>query len=198
VGRFDVTFDEWDACVTNGDCDSRISDSGFGRGQQPVINVTFDDAQRYVAWLNKTTGKTEKGEGYRLVTEAEWEYAARAGTTTAYSFGDDAIVLGEYAWFFLNSAARSHPVGEKKPNAFGLYDMHGIVDQWVQDCFHDTYYGAPMDGAAWVNEGCTARVGRGGHWANWQQHLRSATRQWLPPSDRYSGLGFRVGRSLAR
>jgi formylglycine-generating enzyme required for sulfatase activity len=145
VSRFDVTFDDWDACAAYGDCDPRVSDGGFGRGRQPVYNITWDDAKRYAAWLSRMTGKP-----YRLLTEAEWEFAARAGTKTAYSFGDDEAMLGQYAWYNANSGRRPHPVGEKKPNAFGLYDMHGNVYQWVEDCIHENYNGAPVDGSAWT------------------------------------------------
>src|SRR6185369_6856047 len=125
VSKFEVTCDDWDTCVAHGDC-PRVSDSGWGRGQRPVINVTWDDAKRFVAWLSSMTGRT-----YGLLSEAEWEYAARAGTQTAYSFGDDEAMLGEYAWYNANASSQTHPVGEKKPNGFGLYDMYGNVFEWV-------------------------------------------------------------------
>jgi len=192
VSRFDVTFDDWDACAAHGDCDPQISDGGFGRGRQPVINVTWDDAQRYVAWLSRMTGKP-----YRLLTEAEWEYAARSGTTTAYSFGDDPAMLDQYAWYSWNSGGRPHPVGERKPNAFGLYDMHGNVFQWVEDCYHDSYKGAPKDGSAWIAEGrCHRRVVRGGSWGLDPELLRSARRDGNYPGYRNNVLGFRVARAL--
>jgi formylglycine-generating enzyme required for sulfatase activity len=124
-----------------------------------VIDVNWDNARSYVAWLSRMTGKP-----YRLLSEAEYEYAARAGTTTTYSFGDDSAMLGDYAWFLDNSGHRAHPVGEKKPNAFGLYDMHGNVEQWVEDCWHESYYGAPREGSAWTSGDCTVRVVRGGTW----------------------------------
>src|SRR5207249_7461576 len=129
VGKFEVTFDEWDACVAHGGCTYRPIDAGWGRGRQPVIRVSWDDAKVYSAWLAKQTGKP-----YRLLTEAEWEYAARAGNPGRYSFGDNETQLGEYAWFSNNSDSKTQPVGTKKPNAFGLYDMHGNVWQWVEDC----------------------------------------------------------------
>jgi formylglycine-generating enzyme required for sulfatase activity len=143
VAKFELTFDEWDTCAAHGDCDPNVSDGGWGRGRQPVINVSWDDARRDVAWLSRITGQP-----YRLLTEAEWEYAARAGTTTRYSFGDDEAALGQYAWSRANSDRKTHPVGEKKPNAFGLYDMHGNVWEWVQDCYHYKYDKAPKDGSA--------------------------------------------------
>jgi formylglycine-generating enzyme required for sulfatase activity len=156
-----------------------------------VINVSWDEAQRYVAWLSSMTGKS-----YRLLSEAEWEYAARAGTTTRYSFGDDEAELGQYAWYRENSNNRAHPVGEKMPNAFGVFDMHGNVWEWVEDCYHDAYEGAPVDGATWTTGGCAARVIRGGSWNDDPRNLRSAERDRDLAVDRASGLGFRVGRAL--
>ena len=163
MSKFEVTFDEWDACVAYGDCDPRVSDSGWGRGRQPVINVTWDDAKRYVAWLSRMTGKP-----YRLLTEAEWEYAARAGTQTAYSWGDE-IGKGNANCDGCGSQwdnKQTAPVGSFAANAFGLYDMHGNVWEWVEDCFHDNYEGAPDDGSAWTADGdCNSRVLRGGSWS---------------------------------
>ncbi len=193
ASRFDVTFDDWDACVAYGDCDPLIGDGGWGRGRQPAINVTWHDASRYAAWLARMTGKP-----YRLLSEAEWEYAARAGTTTGYSFGDDAATLDQFAWFDGNSESRAHPVGEKRPNAFGLYDMHGNVFQWVEDCLHGNYSGAPEHGSAWIANGdCSRHIVRGGSWDNAAQTLRSAYRYALGTDVRYVNLGFRVGRTLA-
>ena len=192
VSKFDVTFEEWDACVAHGDCDPGISDSGFGRGPQPVINITWDDARHYVAWLARMTGKP-----YRLLTEAEWEYAARAGTTTAYSFGNDPAQLGQYGWYNANSGSGPHPVGEKKPNALGLYDMQGDVWEWVEDCFHGNYEGAPADGSPWTSGPCSYRVLRGGSWYSAPELLRSAHREWRSNDNRSDNRGFRVARSLA-
>jgi len=156
-----------------------------------VINVSWDDAQRYVAWLSKITGKP-----YRLLSEAEWEYAARAGATTRYSFGDDEAMLDQYAWYSGNSINRVHPVGLKTPNAFGVFDMHGNVWEWVEDCYHDDYEGAPVDGAAWRTGDCGARVVRGGSWGSGPQHLRTTNRLRNFPRNRFDYLGFRVGRAL--
>jgi formylglycine-generating enzyme required for sulfatase activity len=192
VSSFDVTFDDWSVCASYGDCDPGISDSGFGRGRQPVINVVFEDARRYASWLARVTGKP-----YRLLTEAEWEYAARAGTTTAFSFGDDEAMLGRYAWYSKNSGRQAHAVGEKEPNAFGLYDMHGNVFQWVEDCVHGTYDGAPADGSAWLTRGdCSGRIVRGAAWNLPPHNLRSAYRSWYVADLRLSRVGFRVGRAL--
>ena len=146
VSKFEVTWDDWDACVKYGDCEN-ISDSGFGRGTRPVINVSWDDAQQYAAWLSMMTDRP-----YRLLTEAEWEYAARAGSTTAYFWGDE---IGEgnancggcgSQW----DKRQTSPVDSFKPNAFGLHDMAGNVWQWVQDCYHGDYNGAPTNGSAWT------------------------------------------------
>jgi formylglycine-generating enzyme required for sulfatase activity len=200
VARFELTFDEWDACAAHGDCDPLISASGYGRGRQPVINVSWDDAQRYVAWLSKMTGQP-----YRLLTEAEWEYAARAGTTTEYYWGDE---LGKgnancaggcgSQW----DGKQTAPVGSFAANAFGLYDMAGNVFQWVQDCYHNTYNEAPTDGSAWTVETaagsgeCSYRVLRGGCWGYPRMALRSSSRSRTSPGNRNQCFGFRVGRTL--
>ena len=191
VGRFALTFEEWDACAAHGDCDTHIYDSGWARSRQPATDVNWDNARSYVAWLSRMTGKP-----YRLLSEAEYEYAARAGTTTTYSFGDDSAMLGEYAWFLDNSGHRAHPVGEKKPNAFGLYDMHGNVEQWVEDCWHESYYGAPRDGSAWTSGDCTLRVVRGGSWLDNSYGVRSASRYGGSADFRKDTRGFRVARTL--
>jgi formylglycine-generating enzyme required for sulfatase activity len=194
VARFDVTFDDWDACATLGDCDPRVSDSGVGRGRQPVINVTWDDAQHYAAWLSQMTGKS-----YRLLSEAEFEYAARAGTQTAYPWGDK---VGKNNANCLDCGSRwdgerPSPVGSFAPNRFGLYDMHGDVWQWTEDCLHANYQGAPQDGSAWIKGAdCQYRAVRGGSWQQEPPGLRSACRGWDLPVDRGFGIGFRVGRAL--
>jgi formylglycine-generating enzyme required for sulfatase activity len=193
VSEFEVTFDDWDACGTYGDCGPNISDSWLQRGRKPVINVSWDDAQRYVKWLSKVTGKS-----YRLLSEAEWEYAARAGTRTAYSWGDE---IGENnahcadcgsAW-----ARQTAPVGSFSSNKFGLYDMHGNVWGWVEDCLHENYMGAPNDGSAWTARGdCGYRIVRGGSWDLKGVTLRSAARGWDAANARLSNIGIRVARSL--
>ncbi|MFZ4984629.1 MAG: formylglycine-generating enzyme family protein, partial [Blastocatellia bacterium] len=137
------------------------------------------------------------GNGFRLPTEAEWEYAARAGTTTQYSFGDDGSQLGEYAWFYENSGLTTHPVGEKKPNPFGLYDMHGNVWEWCADHYHENYKGAPEDGSAWLkSDMAAARVDRGGSWLHYAVGCRSANRNGGAPGLRGDNLGFRLSRTL--
>jgi formylglycine-generating enzyme required for sulfatase activity len=194
VAKFDVTFDEWDACVVYGGCDF-VSDSGFGRGRQPVINVTWNDARRYVAWLSRMTGKP-----YRLLSEAEFEYAARAGTRTAFPWGDkigknNANCHGCGSQWDDEQPA---PVGSFAVNQFGLYDMHGNVWKWIEDCWHDDYKGAPQDGSAWIEgAACGRRVVRGGHWVGNARNLRSAMRFWFSSDARGYLVGFRVARTLS-
>ena len=195
VSKYELTFDDWDACVAYGECDPRVTDSGFGRGRQPVINVAWDEAKRYVAWLSRMTGKP-----YRLLSEAEWEYAARAGTQTAYSWGDEigksnANCNGCGSQWDNRQPA---PVGSFTPNAFGLHDMHGNVWEWVEDCVHNNYNGAPKDGSAWTADGdCSRRVIRGGGWGDNPGYLRAANRVWSSTGTRLFSLGFRLGRTLS-
>ncbi len=192
VSKFDVTFADWDACVSVGGC-VQVADSGYGRGSNPVINVSWDDAQKYVAWFSKMTGQP-----YRLLTEAEWEYAARAGTTSAYYWGDE-IGKGNANCNACGSKwdyRQTSPVGSFKPNAFGLYDMAGNVFQLVEDCYHADYNGATTDGSAWTSENCGQRIARGGSWASDPRLLRSAARGWEASDVRSNVIGIRVGRSL--
>lgn len=192
VSKFAVTFEEWDACVAAAAC-PRVPDA-WGRGTMPVINVSFGDAKLYAAWLSQVTGKE-----YRLPTEAEWEYAARAGAKTRYSWGDDpgtgnANCDGCGSQWDLQQTA---PVGSFKPNKFGLYDMHGNVWEWVEDSGHDTYDDAPIDGSVWLRDGDPIyRVVRGGSWRNETQHLRAAVRAKRNVNVRFDTLGFRVARTI--
>ncbi len=206
VGRFAVTFDEWDACVADGGCDGyRPQDLGWGRNRRPVINVSWDEAMAYAAWLSRKTGKP-----YRLLTETEWEYAARAGSTTAYYWGDEigkgnanCAPVGKLECGSKWDNIQTAPVGSFAANAFGLYDMAGNVWQWVQDCYHSSYDGAPTDGSAWTTGNCydtpehdLQRVVRGGSWISNPLLLRSAGRLRNAPKDSGNLLGFRVGRTL--
>ena len=195
VGKFEVTFDEWAACVKGGGCQStqNPSDQGWGKGHRPVINVSWNDAKEYVAWLSNATGKT-----YRLLTEAEWEYAARAGTTTAYSWGND-VGKGNANCDGCGSQwdnKQTAPVGSFKANTWGLYDMHGNVWEWVQDCYKAGYAGAPTDGSSISVQNCGTRVRRGGSWYDYPGSLRAADRGRSGPGNRNVSLGFRVGRAL--
>jgi formylglycine-generating enzyme required for sulfatase activity len=192
ISKFEVTFDEWNACVAYGDC-PEVSNNGWGGGKQPVINVSWDDAETYVKWLARMTGKP-----YRLPSEAEWEYVERAGTQTAYSWGDE-FSKGHAncngcgsQWDNLQPA----PVGSFAADAWGLYDMQGNVWQWVEDCYHDNYDGAPTDGSLWQSGDCRQRVMRGGSCYSVPRRLRSADRQGKLTEYRGNDLGFRVGRTL--
>ena len=210
LGVYAVTFAEWDACVEAGGCGGYSpADKGWGRGRRPVINVNWKDAKAYVAWLSEQTGQR-----YHLPSESEWEYAARAGTETKYSWGDEigvgrACCLGcGGEW---GGRLRTAPVGSFEANAFGLHDMHGNVREWVEDCWHVSYEGAPLDGSAWVGGGETervlhggswvnitsTRVLRGGSWINATPTLRAAKRDWNTTGNRASVNGFRVARTLA-
>jgi formylglycine-generating enzyme required for sulfatase activity len=197
VAKNEVTFDEWDTCVRYGDCSQDVSHSNWGRGDRPVINVTWDQAQRYTAWLSRMTGKP-----YRLLTEAEYEYAARAGTQTAYPWGDDIKLNGKAMANCVGCSSewdlrQTAPVGKFDPNKFGLYDMVGNVYTWVEDCFHDHYDGAPTDGSARIEDGdCNNRVVRGGSWRSAPENLRSAHRGWDTPDIRNNNLGLRLARTL--
>ena len=191
VSKFDVTFAEWDACFSVGGCRYK-SDARMGRDTKPAINVSWDDAQQYVAWLSKMTGRP-----YRLLTESEWEYAARGGTTTAYYWGDE-IGKGNANCAGCGSEGnkQTSPVGSFPANQFGLYDMAGNVWQWVQDCYSRDYDQAPTDGSASAGQGCTYRVARGGSWNIGPQFVRSAVRFWYPSSYQALNRGFRVARTL--
>ena len=192
VSVYDVTFADWDACQSAGGC-PYIGDGGYGRATRPVINVSWDDARQYVAWFSQMTGRP-----YRLLTEAEWEYAARAGSTTAYFWGDE-IGEGNANCNGCGSQwAATSPVGSFKPNAFGLYDMAGNVWQWVQDCYHPNYNGAPTDGSEWTVDDCKLHVFRGGSWgpSSLPGALRSAYRFRQGSDFRNTNLGFRLGRPL--
>ncbi len=196
LSKFEVTFADWDACVAYGDCDPRISDNGWGRGRQPAIYVNWDSANRYVAWVSRMTGKP-----YRLLSEAEWEYAARAGTETAYSWGDQ-IGNGNANCDGCGSHwdnRQTAPVESFAENAFGLYGMHGNVWEWVEDCVHNNYRGAPYDGLPWTTGGngdCNSRIVRGGSWASVPRFLRSAGRTGSSAGNRNNTIGFRVARDL--
>jgi formylglycine-generating enzyme required for sulfatase activity len=194
--------------VSAGGCSHRPNDQGWGRGRRPAIDVSWNDiTQQYLPWLSRKTGKT-----YRLLSEAEWEYVARAGTTTRYHFGDserDLCTYGNVAdlsakeknpgWTLANCRdghVNTAPVGSFQPNAFGLYDVHGNVWEWVQDCWNGNYSGAPSDGSARTTVDCGRRVLRGGSWYSNPLYLRAASRGRGTPDFRVDYLGFRVGRTL--
>ncbi len=213
IGQFEITIGDWDACVKDGGCKLKVKDEGWGRDKRPAINVSWEDiTTQYLPWLSKKTGYK-----YRLPSEAEWEYAARAtmnaeSLAPRFSFGDD----GNELCGFGNGAdatakeqngggtgadcrdgyATTAPTGSFKPNPFGIFDMHGNVWEWVEDCWNESYEKAPVDGKAWTRGDCTSRVVRGGSWNSDIPKLRSATRGWNQPSGRNRSIGFRVVREL--
>ena len=191
VGKYEVTFAQWDACHDDGACNYKPEDE-WGGGDQPVMRVNWHDAQEYVAWLGERTGKS-----YRLLTEAEWEYVARAGSETAYWWGDD-VGSGNANCKGCGSqwdGKQTAPVGSFAANDFGLHDTAGNVWEWVQDCYHSSYDGAPKDGSAWEDGGDCRRVLRGGSWDFEPRLVRSAIRYWLNPDFRRYSYGFRVART---
>ena len=187
-----------DTCELGGGCRGyRPDDEGWGRGNHPAINVSWDDAQAYVSWLSSQTG-----EEYRLLSEAEWEYAARAGSSTAYSWGNEIGFNRANCGDWENLGAcgdrweNTAPVGSFAANAFGVHDMHGNVWELVEDCWAWSYAGAPSDGSAWRREGCSRRVLRGGSWFDSPRYLRSAIRVRYSTGGQFYNTGFRVARTL--
>jgi formylglycine-generating enzyme required for sulfatase activity len=203
VGRFAVTFDEWDACAEDGGCASyKPSDQGWGHGRHPVINVSWDDARKYVAWLNRKTGHT-----YRLLSEAEREYVTRAGTTSPFWWGSaitptQANYDGRYEYPLGRPRnddglyrGQTVPVDSFVPNPWGLYNVHGNVWEWTEDCWKQSNSGNPGDGSARTSGDCTRRVLRGGSWYEVPLKLRAAERVGYPADSRINS-GLRVGRTL--
>lgn len=192
IGKFEVTFAEWEACALDGDClrNQRPSDQGWGRDRRPVINVSWDDAKQYLAWLSRKTGKT-----YRLLSDAEWEFAARAGGSSDGTYSDNDRRLREIGWFTANSGGKTQPVGGKSANAFGLHDLHGNVFEWVEDCYQANSFnlGAWWE-ALWL--GCRMPLVRGGSWDGPSFYLRPDFREWWRADHRSSRIGFRVARAL--
>ena len=200
LGKYEVTFAQWDACVAGGGCKGPAAlDEGWGRESRPVIGVTWDMAKSYVEWLSQKTGKA-----YRLPSESEWEYAARARTTTPFSFG--ATIAPEQANYNGSTAygdgtvganrGRTLPVGSFPANAFGLFDMHGNVWEWTEDCWNDGYADdAPANGAPIVIAECGEHAIRGGSWEDAPEQIRAAARQGARRDSQSSTIGFRVARS---
>jgi formylglycine-generating enzyme required for sulfatase activity len=209
ISKYEVTWDEWTTCVQSGVCSSG-RDEGFGRGRHPVINISRGEAIQYANWLSEKTGHQ-----YRLPSEAEWEYAARGGTSGMYYWGDNDEITCEYASVF-NAAFMPYngkkwywdsfkcndgyketaPTGLFKPNPFGLHDMLGNVREWTLDCFNGNYAGAPTDGSAWLEGECKYYVTRGGSWVTEPVYIRAASRYWVESSNRNDDLGIRLVRSF--
>jgi formylglycine-generating enzyme required for sulfatase activity len=194
VSRYEITFDQYDEFSKTTGRDL-ADDEGWGRGRRPVVRVSWNEAVAYAEWISEQTGKR-----YRLPSEAEWEYAARAGTETVYWWGNEltkglANCIGcESQW-----DRQTAPVGSFKPNAFGLYDTSGNVMEWVQDCWHDSYRGAPSDGSAWAQKdggNCGLRGIRGGHSRRAQDQMSSSFRRWNRPDARLRGAGIRLVREI--
>jgi formylglycine-generating enzyme required for sulfatase activity len=207
VGRFPVTFSEWDACVAAGGCSHQPADKGWGRGRQPVISILWDDAHEYVAWLFRATGRT-----YRLLSESEREYVTRATTTTAYWWGEsfdpkqanctqDKREVSSAASGGLQELAGTEqtlPVQSFGANPWGLYQVHGNVYDWVEDCWNANYDGAPSDGSAWISGNCRGHVLRGGAFSRKPNAARSAARTWFGSPNRMIYMSVRVARTLRR
>ncbi len=200
VSRFEITFDQWDACVRDGGCDGYRPDAPWGRGRMPVVNVNWNNARAYAAWLSRKTGHR-----YRLLSEAEWEYAARGGSAAPFAFGQ--TLSAAQANFDASEPTALNPKGPKrgkavaagtfKPNGFGLYDMHGNVWEWVEDCWNDEYGAdAPRDGKPALTGDCAGHVLRGGSWEDSAADLRSAARVASAATDRSWSDGIRVAREL--
>jgi formylglycine-generating enzyme required for sulfatase activity len=200
VGRFAVTFEQWDACVDDGGCNGyKPWDNGWGRGKRPAINISWSDAKSYVAWLSERTGKP-----YRLLSEAEREYVTRAGTSSTFWWGasisrrqanyDDKT--GQDKTSKGSSGQRTIPVDSYQPNPWGLYQVHGNIWEWVEDCLNEGYAGAPTDGTAWMTGHCDRRVLRGGSWVSSANAVEAGSRYGVQAEGRVSNVGFRVARTL--
>jgi len=203
ASKFEITFDEWEACALEGGCNGhKPKDSGWGRGRRPAIHVSWDDAKAYVEWLRQKTGKP-----YRLLSEAEWEFAARGGTTGAFATGTSITTLQanydgtQYALAANGNhkdgtyLGRTAEVGSFTPNPYGLHDMHGNVMEWVEDCWNPNHTGAPDDGSPRGGD-CKRRVLKGGAWYYEAAYLRSSARQSYPARTRLNVVGLRIARTL--
>ena len=213
VSRYEITFAQWDACAADGEC-ATADDEGLGRARIPAFNVNWADARAYVAWLSQRSGKT-----YRLLSEAEWEYAARGGTTSPWFWGPAEDSAGSsracqfanthdetskdvhpmYVWSHhkcTDGFGETAPVGRFAPNPFGLHDILGNLREWVADCHHEGYQGAPLDGSVWNEATCAKRIVRGGAWIDGASTSRAAYRHPEDPAYRNYQVGFRVARSL--
>lgn len=200
VGKFEIKFSEWDACVSAGGCDGYLpDDNGWGRGAMPVFNINWHDAKSYVNWIRRQTGRT-----YRLLSEAEWEFVTRAGSQTAFPNiikSADTCTIGNTGASTCVGAYGASPsfVGSFPVNAFGLYDTIGNVNEWVEDCWHQNFKGAPTTSISWEAGGdCTRRVIRGGAWNSYNREDATTTARW-GMDNKFRGFnttGFRVALDL--
>lgn len=207
IGKYEVTFDEWEACVKDKKCPA-LKDEGWGRGRRPVINITWMEADGYAMWLSRKTGKQ-----YRLPSDSEWEYAARAGSDRTRFFGLKPAQVCEYANVHDLSAKKAHefdwehlpcddkfadtaPAGSFKPNAFGLHDMLGNVSEWVEDCIIHNWRAAPIDGSAWRAADCSERAFRGGSWIGHPPSYVRSSDWYKFVGARHNDLGFRIALTL--
>lgn len=203
IGRYEVTFNDWNLCVSEGGCNGyRPSDNGWGKGKRPVTNISYDDIQSYILWLNKKTGLA-----YRLPSEAEWEYVARAGKQLPFSTGSGQAISDRFANFNgkfpygPNAQAGDYirktvPVGSYPANSFGVYDIHGNVYEFVSDCYVAGHSGNPGDGSPRRDGDCDARIIRGGSWVTHGYQMRAAKRLRYTKEHRYDDFGFRLARTL--
>lgn len=201
VGKYEITFDDWAKCVSAGGCGGYMpKDGGWGKGKRPVINISFDDAQKYLKWLNAETGLN-----YRLLSEAEWEYVARAGQNTPFGHGGAGISAklanfdgkAPYATSEQGPYLRkTQPVGQYGANAFGVHDIYGNVYEWVQDCWNPNHNGASGTGAPRTDGDCDYRVMKGGSWVTHGYQMRAAARVRYVTDYRYDDYGFRIARTL--
>jgi formylglycine-generating enzyme required for sulfatase activity len=189
IGKYEVTFQQWDACLAGGGCNGfSPADHGWGRGSHPVTGVSYNDAKAYVDWLNAQNPNMR----YRLASEAEWEYAARAGASGAYAF--NGRLTTHQATFLMQ---RTTEVGSHGANTYGLFDMYGNVGEWVEDCYSPSYNLAPIDGAPVEATHCARRAYRGGSYADRATELRATARRAATPATRLPGVGFRIARQLS-
>lgn len=192
VGKFEVTYENWRACIRDDGCEFLPSDYGWGRGRVSIVGISWNDTRSYLDWITRKTGKK-----YRLLSESEWEYVARAGSNSEFHWGDEIGYdnancenCGKRWW------DRVAPVGSFSPNHWGLFDVHGNAAEWVEDCWNDSYDGAPLDGSAWLSGNCNMRVLRGGAWRTSVKSVRLSSRNPAKSEERSSTYGFRVARDL--
>ncbi len=200
VSKYEITFDDWNKCLADGGCAGhKPDDKGWGRGKRPVINISYDDTQNFISWLNRKTGET-----YRLLSEAEWEYVARAGQDAPFGTGYEMTAAlanfdGKAPYGSSQTGPyrrKTEPVGKYPPNAFGVHDMHGNVYEWVEDCWNADHSGSRGDGSPRTDGDCKYRVMKGGSWVTHGYQMRAAARVRYVTDYRYDDYGLRLARTL--